>query len=289
MSVEKMGQSALQQLEHLIKRYRILTLCFFVALVIEIVLLLFFFPLLIKSAFFAITLAALLITLFSFYTLRNYQASEKEEALRELIQKYLKGVHSLSESPKTPAETRQNAADACLALASLFKEAPQTPSFFRRKYRDLMGGEEEQKFKELLFRRALEELAGQVRLHPCDVAPHIRLAETYFLMARICRGMEREKLLKKGVEELKILLELAPGNPQVLEKLAAHYGELGDLLSQTAVLEQKLALEPHHPETLFQLGCLYFSQGHTSKGFKIYETLKIQHPGKSDQLMSYYR
>lgn len=260
-------KTTLAAFDRLVKGYQKFTLMFLGALFVEAILLLFFFPFLIKSALFAITLAALLITLFSFYTLRNYQKAEKEEAMKELIDRYIKGA--LSGVHKTPKEMKQIAAEACLSLAEEVVEPPKKWLF----------GDEAKQFKELLYKRAVEEFSGQVRLAPCEVTAHARLARTYILL-----GTPR-----RAIEEYKILADLAPQETWILLELAACYRALKETALELATLEKIAQLEPYNSAILYQLGQLYFAQGETSKGFKTFEALKTVDLPKSDELMAFYQ
>lgn len=299
MPTEKIEGPILAQFDRLVKNYKIFTLAFLGALFTESILLIFFFPFLVKSAFFSITLAALLITLFSFYTLRNYQFAEKEEALKELMQKYLKGILSLTQGQKTPKEVKQISAEACLELAEILGQrkgslSMDVPSFFKplsERLIRLLGREDAEQFQEILYNKALEEFSGQVRLSPCDITAHARLAKTFVMMSQLyhAKNLGRFKELRlKAIEEYKILSDLSPHEIWIFLELASNYRQLGEVRSEIETLEKVILLEPQNGEILYQLGQLYFKEGLTSKGFKTFEALKTIDLAKSDQLIAYY-
>lgn len=289
MHHDKIAEPVLLQFEQLVKSYKTYTFLFLGALFIESVLLIFFFPFLVKSAFFAITLAALLITLFSFYTLRNYQAAEKEEALRELAAKYIKGILSTASGAKTPKEVKQMGAEACLNLAEKVSERkPKVLSPLLEKLKFFLGDEEVMQFQEILYRKAIEEFSGQVRLAPCDITAHARLARAFILLAQLKKPLAKE-WLKRAIEEYKILSELSPQETWILVELSNAQHELGETAAEIETLEKLTRLDPHNSDNLYKLGRLYFHVGQTSKGFKVFENLKSIDLVKSDQLIAYYR
>lgn len=297
MSKEKIAESILVQFDKLVAHYKKFNFLFLGALLVESLLLIFFFPFLIKSAFFAITLAALLITLFSFYTLRNYQGAEKEAAFRELNERYIKGVLSIHSNAKTPKEIKQVAAEACLALAERLKgrrASLRGPSFLKvneEKIGHFLGNEEIRRFQEVLYQRAIDELSGQVRLAPCDIAAHAHLARAFVLISDHHGTAQPEgfnQWRRRAIEEYKILSELAPQEGWILLELAARQQELGQTSAEIETLEKFLHLDPQNVDTLYRLGQLYFKEGQASKGFKIFENLKKIDLIKSDQLIAYY-
>lgn len=298
MTQEKIADSVLIQLQRLIKNYRLLTLVFGVAFISEIILLIFFLPLLFKSALFAITLAALLITFFSFYTIKSYQASEKEEVLKDLVSKYVKGVLGLKGTSISLLEVKQQSAETLLWFAHhlpTLKEEPPTwlPQFFHSlwiKMNPYFDGGEKILFQRLIFERAVEEFSGLVRLSPCDPQAHANLADTYKCISHLYSHddpLYKEALLK-SVEELKILSELAPQDTWAFEELAQAYSLLEDPVREIEALEKLREIDARNSEVLLRLGKLYFIQSQAAKGFKIYETLKVLDLAKSDLLMAHY-
>lgn len=299
MTYEKITEPILEQLHRLIKNYRLITLLFVGALLLETFLLILFFSFLVKSALFSLTLAALLITFFSFYTLRNTQAIEKESAMRELIQKYLKGTQTLSQGIKTPSDLKQWLGEACLYLASQTqaeKAKRNAPPHWLAKPFTLLWeasqraliDENLQLFQELALQKAIECFSEQIRLAPCLPAAHFNLALAWIELANGSKKYFIEGQ-KKGVEEYLILKGLEPKSPEILNHLAAGWRALGQTEEEIATLEELRELIPEDPDTLLRLGILYFEKRETVKGFKLFEAIKSIDLAKSDELMAYYR
>lgn len=308
MSQEKIIESVLDQLRRLVKSYKLFSIIFIFALTVEIMLLIFFFPFLVKSALFAITLAALLITVFSFYTLRNYQKSEKEEALKSLSQKYIKGILSLYPHVKMPTEMKRLGAQACLELTDVLNEKRNLPAplprwipekwapyFAKVPFISCLSDSREElsQFQRILLVQAAEEFAGQIRFNPCSIEAHAALASTYLKIASLAvyfkDPSQEQKAQSKAIEEFKILSDLNPQDLGVLNQLATCYKEMNDIPKEIEILEKIRSLAPYQAENLLRLGQLYFIQSESAKGFRIYEILKSVDLTKSDHLMASYQ
>lgn len=299
MVEEKIALPIIAQYHRLIKNYRLTQLLFILALCTEGLLLIFFFPLLFKSAFFAITLAAFLVTLFSFITLRNYQNSEKEAAFKDLAHKYIRGLHSLSNSTSLAAQ-KNLAAEGCLELsesellipAIRFLWIPEKIKNLFLRLLPLQQDKQLKDFKIVLIKQAMEELSGLIRISPCQIAPHASLVKVTRLLGSVYAeaGYKNAFIstVKRAAEELKILADLSPQESSIFLELALCYQDLGEKELELNSLEQGRAVEPDNKEILFRLGQLYFLQNEAAKGFKIYELLKSHDAAKSDLLMSYY-
>lgn len=296
---EKISEPILAQFYRLTTRYKRTHFLFLGALFLESILLVFFFPFLFKSALFAITLAALLVTIFSYFTMRNYQQVEKKELYKELAQKYSRGLTSLYPNV-SELEARKIAAEGCVELAESSLLIPhkkegkffQTFGPFLRKINPYQEENNFKDFKVVLFKQAAEEITALIRLSPCMIPPHASLVEIAQKLANNYADLgdteNRDKFLSTAIEELKILSDLTPHEGAVYFELASCYGAMRMKDKEIKTLEKGREVDPENQDILFRLGQLYFSERESAKGFKIYEILKNRDTSKSDQLMSFY-
>lgn len=165
--------------------------------------------------------------------------------------------------------------------------------------------------KELLFLQSSELLVLLVKQLPTDLGVHAALAEVYTKLCKLYVHPKKinqasslpwispdylgipmkEQFLfysKKAIEECTILENLAPKDPWVLAHLAEIYRLQEKAEEEIRQCEQLLELTPDNTELLFQLGVLYFQEGHSAKGLKIYELLQKEPSNKASQLIQHY-
>lgn len=93
---------------------------------------------------------------------------------------------------------------------------------------------------------------------------------------------------QRAIEELKIVSEYAPDDPWVHQQLAYSYHDLQLPEEEIKEYEVVLNLKPGDPDILFKLGTLYFKQGQNGKGLRIFEHLRKMDPKRSEQLITHY-
>jgi len=159
--------------------------------------------------------------------------------------------------------------------------------------------------KELLLSVAIEEHISLIKLTPIDLEVHASLANAYLSLSHLYRSRkgsehidldllsDEEKIkyraaLNQAIEEYKIIDSYAPEDPWVHAQLAACYHELGMVEEEIFHYEQIVNSGQTDSEILFRLGCLYFQQGQTAKGLKIYDKLKSLEDSQATQLLDHY-
>lgn len=266
---------------------------FLAALVAEVIVLVLLLPFLARSGIVAITLAALLVTLFGYLSLRTYRESLFVDELKQLIDRYGSAISSdlgshipLDKRKGTIAEAYQNLADRTPLLN--LNTIPYLSDFAIQKiYRWIGFGFST--LKEELLKRAIQNRIEAIKLNPTQAEKHAKLATCYLLLSshyEKVQNHDNHKLaLNRAIESLKILHDMAPTESAVLQELGAAYKKLGATQEEIKVLEAWLKIEPNQPEPMLRLGQLYFTEGKHALGFKTYEQLKALDLSKSDELL----
>jgi tetratricopeptide (TPR) repeat protein len=165
--------------------------------------------------------------------------------------------------------------------------------------------------QEILLQSSIEEHIQLVQCEPTSLDIHAALANAYVTLSSIYLDPRKtenydsdrwipskkyslasekkfREIAEKAIEEFKILNEYAPNDPWVHMQLAYSYHDLQMPVEETAEYEITLKLRPDDKETLFKLGCLYFTQGRNADGLKVYERLKNANFKRAEQLITYY-
>jgi len=102
--------------------------------------------------------------------------------------------------------------------------------------------------------------------------------------------MKQQFLLysNKAIEEFKVLEDLSCRDPWVLAQLAEIYRLQEKAEEEIYQCEELLRLTPDNIELLFKLGVLYFQEGYSAKGLRIYELLQKDPSDKAIKLIQYY-
>lgn len=304
----------LQEIDRKLAREKWIYIFFGMALITELSLLLFFFPVLIQSAFFAFVIALLMLTLFGLLLFQQYSSSEKRSYFEELVNDWLE-KEKASHYKKGDPEAHVKISKTCSKLADRLyqKEYKLLPTskklgFLTRilettscwlYWKDIL------QIRELLLQKAVEEHLDLVRAHPATLDAHTLLANAYVMLSGLHVKGEQDrwipperygeesaakfrKAAERAIEEFKIIKDYAPKDPWIYSQLAFSYRELKMPDEERAAYEALLELKPNDHDTRFKLGSLYFQQGQNAKGLKVYDALKKADFARADELLTIY-
>lgn len=262
-----------------------------------------FFTFLNKSLSFALSIASLFLTTFSYFVLHFYFQTKKPEQMQGLIQDYVnacKGNQTLSAPLFYLADLiHLDKCDTYHFLEKIKAIEPLVKKFkITMHYADLL------QMKEWLILRAIDEKIEAVKKEPCDIELHAQLGNAYLALSNLYLSKDgewtppsnqfaklHEKSLsaaRKALEEFKILDTFVPNDLWVHGKLAALYHQLHLPEKERLVYETMLKLAPDDKELLFKLGLLYFQQGETAQALLLYDRLKKMGDMRADDLITYY-
>ncbi len=306
--VRQLSERALGDFFSLTQATRRFNLGFFVLCGLELIAIL-LLSYLSKPLFIAICLAALCLTIFSYFLLSFYVNAKKPDQMAEMQTDYLSACKGL-------AEEEDSLLMACLLrhLADLLElkkwtlSSPAPFAFLQPIYEKCliwMHWKEIQQMKEMLLIEAIGYHLNLVKDEPVDLEAHASLAHAYLALAKLYRSPtdlswipaayssnemheKFEACTARAIQEFKILDSLAPNDPWVHAQLASIYHELGMLDEEVQEHEALLNLSPQDRELQFRLGVLYFRQGETAKALLLYEQLKNSNDKRAPELISYY-
>lgn len=319
--LNKIVVSILPCFDKMIKAWKLFNLIFLVIGVAEFIALISFFSFLVESSLVAFSLAAVILTSFSYFMLRVYFQARKPEQLENFKERYSRGCKAI-------IKYRDGIPEHHVALANAYSKLSKhlqgreyqyfkPPSWFRlfsaslEKYSCWCFWEDVHKMQELLLQNSIQEHIKLVQCEPTSLDIHAALANAYVALSGLYldprkaenyeggRWIPRQKYTmeleekfrataEKAIEEFKILNEYAPNDPWVHMQLAYSYRDLQMSQEETAEYEMTLKLRPDDKDTLFKLGRLYFMQGRNADGLKVYERLKHSNYKKAEQLISFY-
>lgn len=265
-----------------------------------------------SSSLFALVLALLLLTGFSYTILLFYHTQAKKPGqLHRLKDQFIASCsqHLLTKEPGHHLFL----AEALLKLFAYLQDFESTfykiPRLFQpfsriiRRFSARCYRIDVFHMKHLLLTAAIEEHLKQIRSSPTDLEIHASLASSYVFLSRLyreflpfCSPRKQQPLFEEkfrsaaqlAIEEFRILNDYAPNDPWVHEQLAAGYQALQMPEEEVREMETLLKLRPQDKEILFQLGMLYFQQGQNAKGLQVYEDLKQSHYRKAEDLIARY-
>ncbi len=295
--------------------YSLLHLLFYGLLALQFFCFTGFFSFLSKSSLLAFSIGIFFLTIFSYFVLRFYFQAKKPEQFALIKKEFLEEVMGMLNIPKDEPKYYLSVAYAARELASYFqgKEYVYYSSSqeggavhtLMQKLSAFLHWEDVHKIRELLFYTCIEMHISLIKMHPIDIEIHASLANAYEGLGKLYKPpikapwvpsqyfssemLEKfQTIAKQAIEELKIISDYTPADPWSRAKLAALYHELGWRELEIREYETILDLCPQDMEVLYRLGVLYFQQGFTSKGLKIYEKLKKSKFPKADDLLSFY-
>lgn len=312
---------AQQKFNRLVKGHVAICLALLGLLAVEVVLFMLFFAVLAKSSYLAASLAAIFLTVFSYFLLRLYLQAKKPEQFIDLRSHFVKDCQTLVDYQEGIAEHHLALANALTKFSSYLRDSEYNfyhpPSFLNvadhvmQKFSCWWHWKDVHQMREFLLLQAIEEHLKLVKCEPTNLEVHAALANSYVLLsslyadpkkfegydeerwvapARFSNDMQQKfrKTAERAIEEFKILNHYAPKDPWVHAQLAYSYHDLQMPEEEIREYENILRLRPDDKETLFKLGMLYFQQGQNAKGLEVYETLKRSHYKKAESLIKFY-
>lgn len=284
--------------------------------------LIFSLPTLFTHTWFAISLAILMVTIFSYFSLRLYFQVKKPVQLRSLCAEYLATAGDILNCQEETVQFHISLSEAACKLARLLEEVeyrfyvapgwlPSLIPFFETvscffHWQDVLF------MKEYLLLHSVHQHLEWVRSEPTNLEVHASLAQRYVALSHLYvnpkkLGDEKKKnrwtpfeshlaqmqkkyriIAKQAKEEFTILSHYAPKDPWVHLQLAYSYRDLQMPEREIAQYERVLTLIPNDRETLFKLGVLYFQQGKNAEGLKIYERCRKGDPERAETLIQFY-
>ncbi|MCE2983565.1 MAG: hypothetical protein LW832_08375 [Parachlamydia sp.] len=312
---------AIQQFRRILKINTFFNAFFIVLLAAQIIYFFIHIAFLVQNFVLGIHIALFFATLFSYFTMRLYFQTQKNERLIELKEDFLNDCKEAIPECKGIPELHLVLAECCCKLAAALHgseyeliKSPLDYDFLAQpieKISCILYWEDVHFMKELLLNACIEEHLKMVRIEPTHLETHATLANAYVMLSglyidpRTVEGLDDEKWIPKGkfnegfrkkfrmiagkaIEEFKILSDYAPQDPWVHAQLAYSYRDLQMAEEEIKEYEIILQLCPEDRETLFKLGKLYFEQGYNAKGLQVYESLKRTNYKKAEDLILHY-
>lgn len=303
--IETQVRSALGRFKGILNSYALFHLTFLTILSLQLVfslILLFTSPI---SPIFAISLAALFLTFFSYLIINYYFQEKKPDQFLEIKKDFFEGCKKIISLDLDDQDYHLSLANSAFQLTTYITQkqiyAFSIPPFkfleetflkisFWFHLKDM------QMLQEFLMQQSIQEHIELIKKNPVDLTVHTSLANAYIALAKIYaipadfpfggssffkqhfnkpRLQEKFHLAtKRAIEELKILDDLAPNDPWIHAQLASCYHSLEMYDDEIREYEILLNLRSKDKEILFRLGLLYFRLGKTAKGLKVYEKLQ---------------
>lgn len=293
------------------RKYAFLHFGFAVFLLLQISLFVLFFSFLANSAIVAFCVGVFFLSFFSYLVLRFYFEAKKPEFFASIKEEFLKSCEKQTAGDKNHVSVAL--AEALQKLASDFQNLEfsyystgnSTFSILLQKLSAYLHWKDVLNVKATLYHAIIEQYLSRIKETPTDVEVHAALAEAYTLLAQIYRPPSHALWISNeyysqgitdkwkaacqyAIEELKIICDYLPNDPWAHAKLASLYHQMNWFEQEICEYETILQICPNDADILFRLGVLYFEQGHTSKGLKIYERMKKGRFAKADELIALY-
>jgi tetratricopeptide (TPR) repeat protein len=278
----------IQTFQAIVRKYQLFHLVFAAFGLIACLLFFIFYSTLAEAYIVAICLACFFFLAVSYFVLRLYFQEQKPRKLHTLCEWYRNVAKKTS--PATVGEKLQEVAakldDPPATLLPFF--APLDPILKKILYiNDLMA------MKELFLLSSVDEYLALIKKDPTSFSAHANLAKAYGLLGALYKnnkGYEAEfkQSSMRAIEELEILKEYKPDTLWVRRQLALHFQELNMPENEIDEYEAICALCPSDYSAFVTLGTIYFQQGKTGKGLKIYESLKEKAPEAAEELLNFY-
>jgi tetratricopeptide (TPR) repeat protein len=294
-------------------------LAFLSLALVELAIFLLFFSFFNHSSLFAISLASLLLTGFSYFVLRFYFQIKKPEELKQLCKTYFSSLETALPL-LSPKDHRLYRAHSAHQLVEKLRRSERTyylpPPFLKNlapileKFSIWSYWKDVHVMTEMLLHRAIKEQIAIVKMIPTDLQVHWDLAQSYFALAKLYLHPEKwteevhpwispefssramadkfQTSAQRVVEEYQIIEYYAPEDARIHEQLAIVYRLLNQPQEEITQHEIILKTDPQNPHVLLRLGILYFEQGMQAKGLTVYETLRTIEDSKAQELIAHY-
>ena len=303
-NVETHCFASLKQFKKIVRSYLFFHLFFFGLLLLEIIVFSFSFSFLCKSVLIAFSIAAIILTIFSYLITFFYFETKKPEQFFELRNRFMHLCEqSLPKDLAAPeyhlflANSAYRFASHLMCNESHFQSTPFLSRSIRAFLFKVMSFSQNKDFhqmKEILLLVSVSEHVTLIKKKPTNLEAHASLANTYIALAKLYRGDSKEmrekfsKAMEKGIQEFKVLDHYSPNEPWVQAQLASCYHDLKLYREEILCYEKILELCPSDKQILFRLGVLYFQQGVNARGLCIYEKLKGMNFSRAEELINYY-
>lgn len=312
-------EHAIAAFDQVVKSYGIFTCLFLTLLAFEVILFAFFFTWLWQASILAISLSAIVLTLFAYFLLRIYFQTRKPLLLQRIRDDYAEACREFHAHREELPDSHIVQANAYTRLASTLQGREFTyyslPHWMhwlqtsQEKLSDWWHWEDVLRMRELLLLAAVDEHLLLVRREPTSLEVHTALANSYVTLSGLYVDPRRSAnddtwssspevladhrrkfrvAAERAIEEFKILNDYAPNDPWIHTQLAYSYHDLQMPDSEIREYEIILKLRPDDRDTLFRLGRLSFQQGLNAKGLRVYEILQRYGDKRAEHLISYY-
>lgn len=311
----------LTDFKQITKQYALFHICFLSLSILELAAFVLFFSFLTKTTIFAFSLAGLFLTGFAYFVLFFYFQAKKPEELLAIRERFLSLCQTSLPSGISPVEDHaffiHSLEDLVLSLHRQEYTYYSLPSSFitlcplMQKFSAWVHWKDIHHMKELILFQLVSEHIELIKLQPTDLNTHAQLAQTYEALAELYTHPhllhpesktlwvspeyfsplileKRTTFLQKALEEYTILNAYRPSDPWVYTQLGSLYNHLDLPEKEISCYETLLKITPENQEILFQLGILYFKQGHNAQGLQLYEKLKKAEETKAAELIKFY-
>lgn len=280
-----------------------------------------FFSFWIHSSTIAFLLAAIFLTGFSYFVLLFYFQVKKPQQFLEIHRIFVHACHKnlgahqeLRTYHFSIVEALYKSVDALDRMECDYYLLPinwQTMQILLRKFSIFCHWKDVLSMKELILKQAINEHIALIKEEPVDLQVHASLAENYIRLAGLYQkpGAEEDPHLfpwispeysskemqekwrlayARAIQEFSIMDAFAPLDPWVHAQLALIYHELGESKKESEQYEIILRIVPGDKPVLFKLGVLYFTEGLTAHGLRIYEQLKASGDPDAEKILEFY-
>lgn len=267
-----------------------------------------------RSLLLAISLAILIVSIFSYAILRLYFQAHKPEQFHKLRATFFTACTASMPSILTPHERSLTLASAAYKMSTrlvgiehkLLLSTSRLPSITRlfKKLGSFLFFRDVLLIRELFLLLAVDEHIAIVKKQPTDLEVHASLAHAYLALSRLYQDFAEKfheessarealntkfvKAVESATEEFSIIDHYAPNDPWVHAQLASSYHALGKFEKELEEYEHILTLCPNDREIMHRLGILYFKLGKSAKGLEIYESLKKAGHANIQELINHY-
>ncbi|HKY99683.1 MAG TPA: hypothetical protein VJ112_00785 [Rhabdochlamydiaceae bacterium] len=319
--IDRHAETALCHFKQITRHFALFHFSFLAIAFFELFAFILFFSFLTKSTVLAFSLAAILLTGFSYFVLLFYLQAKKPEQLLHVRHNFLKSAQDALPLEKGTPEYHLSIAHALHLLATKLQNQEYTyyalpPSFqtlspLMEKLSVWIHWQDLHQMKEILQLLIVREQVEMVKIQPADLQAHASLANAHLALSRLYCDPRKiypeksfvwispeysspemqqkfRKCAERAIEEFKILDQFAPNDPWVHAQLAGVFHELEMPFEEMQEYETVLKISPLDNDVLFRLGVLYFQQGLIAKGLRVYEQLKMTKEFKAAELISYY-
>ena len=248
-----------------------------------------------RSLEMGVSLAAFVLTTFTYMVLLFYMQTKKPLQLKGIERKFLHGCENTLSPTTNTNEYHLFLAHAAVRLSNtidsptdFFDPFPASLRALCVKFSERFHRSDVIFMKKQLLRASIDHHLNLLKHQPTNIEVHGSLANTYLAFAQIKRNSLSKEAVKRAIEEFLIIDHFAPNSPWVQAQLASCYHLIKDSEKECACYEAILKLNPNDKEILFRLGVLYFEQHLFAKGLEIYDHLRKFQPQKAEELIGFY-